>query len=134
MNGFFVNDSKQDVNASITGSLSNVVILQTNAVAIDNGVPYTPTSPETLTFEISGTSTSRTIVFELAGPKGVFVAHPALKIGDTTYTPTTSTSGGSDTTPESWEVDIPANYTFRARISVAPVGGDVDISGWAVSQ
>ena len=134
MNGFFVNDSKHEVNATINGSLANIVTLQSNALATGNGTPYTPTSPETLTFEISGTSTSRTIVFELAGPKGVYVAHPAIKVGDTTYTAVASTTLGSDTSPASYEVDIPANYSFRARISVAPEGGDVDVSGWAVSQ
>lgn len=115
------------------GSLAKSVTLQSNAVATGNGTPYSSESPETLTFEISGTSTSRTVVFELAGPKGVYIAYPALKVGDTTYTPTTSTTGGSDTTPESWEVDIPANYSFRARIS-AISGGNISISGWAVAQ
>jgi len=122
------------IETVVVGSLANVVILQTNAVLVGNGTPYTPASPETLTFEISGTSTSRTIVFELAGPKGVYVAHPAIKVGDTTYTAVASTTLGSDTSPASYEVDIPANYSFRARISVAPEGGDVDVSGWAVSQ
>jgi len=134
MNGFFVNDSKHDVNANIVGSLANLVTLQSNAVLVGNGTPYTPESPITLTFEISGTSTSRTVVFELAGPKGVFIAHPAIKVGDTTYTSVTSTTLGNDTAPASYEVDIPANYSFRTRISVAPVGGDVDIAGWAVAQ
>jgi len=118
---------------SVVGSLAKSVTLQSNASATGNGTHYTPTTPETLTFEISGTSTSRTVVFELAGPKGVYIVYPALKIGDTTYTPTTSATGGSDTTPESWEVDIPANYSFRTRIT-AVAGGDVDISGWAVAQ
>jgi len=170
MNGFFVNDSKQDVNATINGSLANVVVdetgalktsvtgltvesvtatniestdvgkkptavtLQSNAIAIGNGTVFTPITPATLTFEISGTSTSRTTVFEISGPSGTFVAHPCFKQGDTTYTPATSTTGGNTTAPETWSVDIPANYTFRARISVAPIGGDIDISGWAVAQ
>jgi len=121
------------VNTKLNGSLANVVTLQSNAVATGNGTAYTPESPMTLTFEISGTSTSRTIVFELAGPKGVYVAHPAIKVGDATYTAVTNTTLGNDTTPASYEVDIPANYSFRARVS-AIAGGDVDIAGWAVAQ
>jgi len=122
------------IQAELVGSLANLVTLQSNAVLVGNGTPYTPESPITLTFEISGTSTSRTVVFELAGPKGVYIAHSAMKVGDTTYAPVASTTLGDDTTPASYEVDIPANYSFRARISVAPVGGDVDIAGWAVAQ
>jgi len=121
------------IQAELVGSLPNVVTLQLDASVVGNGTPYTPTSPQTLTFEISGTSTSRTVVFELAGPKGVYQAYPANKIGDSTYTDYTSTTGGSTTMPESWSVDIPANYSFRARIS-AVAGGDVDIAGWAVAQ
>lgn len=125
-------------NATGAGNVSLVntptaVILQVNAVATGNGTVYTPTSPETLTFEISGTSTSRTINFEIAGPKGVYQAHSAFLLGDTTYTAVTSTTGGDDTTPKTYEVDIPANYSFRARVS-AVAGGDVDIAGWAVAQ
>lgn len=126
-------DSDYPLYISIVGSLANAVTLQSGAVATGNGTPRTPTSPETLTFEISGTSTSRTVYFELAGPKGVYVAHPAIKVGDTTYTSVTSTTSGDDTTPASYEVDIPAGYSFRARIS-AVAGGDIDISGWAVGQ
>lgn len=118
---------------SISGSLANQVTLQSNASITGNGTTYTPTSPMTLTFEIAGTSTSRTINFELAGPKGAYTAHPAIKVGDSTYTAVTSTTSGDDTTPASYEVDIPAGYSFRARIS-AIAGGDVDISGWAVAQ
>ena len=120
-----------DVN--FVGSLANAVILQTAAAAAGNGTPYTPTSPMTLNFEISGTSTSRTVIFEIAGPKGVYQVHPALKLGDTTYTPATQTTGGSNAAPETWEVDIPANYSFRARVS-AVAGGNVDVLGSAVAQ
>ena len=135
MNGFFVNDSKHDVNATVVGSLAKVIKLQENAVATGNGTPYTPESPMTLTFVITGTSTSRTIVFEIADPiSGVFQNLAlATKLGDISYTPQLQTIGGTTILPESWEVDIPANYSFRARIS-AVAGGDVDISGWAVAQ
>jgi len=118
---------------SKVGSLANAVTLQANASTAGNGIAYTPTSPMALVFEISGTSTSRTIYFELAGPKGVYVTHPAIKVGDSTYTPVASTTSGNDTTPTSYEVDIPAGYSFIARVG-AVVGGDVDISGWAVAQ
>lgn len=122
-----------NIESTDIGKKTTAVTLQSNATATGNGTAFTPTVPKTLTFEISGTSTSRTVVFEIAGPSGTFVAHPGYKQGDTTYTPATSTTGGTTTSPESWEVDIPANYSFRARIS-AVTGGDIDISGWAVAQ
>ena len=121
------------INTQLIGSLANQVPLQVAVSAPGNGTPYTPASPMTLSFEITGTSTSRTTFFEIAGPKGVYQAHPAYKLGDTTYTPQTTSVRGSDTTPETWEVDIPANYTFRARIS-AVAGGNVSISGSAVAK
>ena len=115
------------------GRVPNQVTLQDGATATGNGTAYTAIMPMTLNFEITGTSASRTIVFEIAGPKGVYQSHPAFKLGDTTYTPTATTTGGSDTTPETWEVDVPANYSFRARIS-AVAGGDIHVAGSAVAQ
>jgi len=126
-------NSSNPVPMKMVSSLASAVILQAGATSASNGTSYKPTSPQTLTFEITGTSTSRTIIFELAGPKGVYQAHPGYKIGDTTYTAATQTTGGSTAAPESWEADIPANYSFRARVS-AIAGGNVDISGSAVAQ
>jgi len=42
MNGFFVNDSKQDVNASITGSLANQTLAEqkSNTDAIANVITF----------------------------------------------------------------------------------------------
>lgn len=114
----------------VTGSLTNQVTLQSNATGTGNGTAHTALTDETLTFTITGTSTSRTIVFELADPvAGVFQNLAlATKIGDTTYTPQLSTTGGSTALPESWQVDIPAGFSFRAGIS-AVAGGNVNISG-----
>lgn len=120
------------VSSTIVGSLANQITLQSNAIDTGTGTPHTSLTDETLTFTISGASTSRTIIFEIADPvKGVYqnLALPT-KLGDTTYTPQLQTAGGSDTLPETWQVDIPANFSFRARISVAPVGGNVNISGY----
>lgn len=115
---------------TINGSLPNQVTLQSNCTTAINGTTVTPPVDATITFEISGTSTSRTTVFEVAGPSGTFVSAPGYKFGDTTFTPATSTTGGTTTTPETWSVDVPANYTFRARQSAVPAGGYVNISGW----
>jgi len=118
----------------LTGSIIEDVVLQTEAVATGNGMPYTPTNANmTLNFEITGTSTSRTIIFEIAGASGVYQAHPGYKLGDITYTPATQTTGGSDTAPETWEVDIPVGWSFRARIS-SIAGGNISIAGKAVMQ
>lgn len=108
------------------------VDLQLAAVSPGAGNPFMPTTGNyTLTCEITGTSTSRTVVFEIAGPSGVYIPTTAYNVADPTkYGP--QTTGGSDTAPESWQVDVPAGFSFRARLS-AVAGGNVTIKGKAVS-
>jgi len=93
------------------------------------GTPFQASSARTLTFEITGTSTSRTINFELAGPSGVWQPVTAFNVNDPTkFGP--STTGGNNTAPESWTVDVPYGYKFRANLA-AVAGGTVVIKGWA---
>lgn len=108
------------------------VILQNAATIAGNGTPFAPTNSNyTLTFEIVGTSTSRTVLFELAGPSGRYMPITAFSVTDPTKF-NIQTTGGSDSSPESWQVVIPAGYTFRTRIS-AVAGGNVMIKGKAVT-
>lgn len=108
------------------------VILQNVATAAGNGTTFAPTdSNYTLTFEIVGTSTSRTVVFELAGPSGQYMPITAFSVTDPTKFGQ-QTTGGSNSAPESWQVVVPAGYTFRTRIS-AVTGGNVTVKGKAVT-
>ncbi|MBO2943564.1 hypothetical protein JJQ72_06180 [Paenibacillus sp. F411] len=110
---------------------AQTVTLQNNATAAGNGTPFAPeNSNHTLTFEITGTSTSRTVLFEIAGPSGVYTPHTAFNVTDPTKFGT-QTTGGSNTAPESWQVEVPAGYSFRARIG-AVAGGNVAVKGKAV--
>ncbi|CAM3297483.1 MULTISPECIES: hypothetical protein [Paenibacillus] len=107
------------------------VTLQNAASAAGNGTPFAPQDGNyTLTFEITGTSTSRTVMFELAGPSGQYMPVTAFSVTDPTKFGQ-QTTGGSNTAPESWQVEVPAGYSFRARIS-AVAGGNVSIKGKAV--
>lgn len=107
------------------------VTLQSGATAPSNGTPYTPVNkPASLVFSVRGTSSSRTVMFELADPSGVFVACTAFGVADPIKM-SSQTTGGSDTVPESWQVDVPVGFSFRARVS-AVSGGNVIIKGKAV--
>ncbi|OMF54685.1 hypothetical protein BK138_16130 [Paenibacillus rhizosphaerae] len=107
------------------------VTLQNAASAAGNGTAFAPTDGNyTLTFEITGTSTSRAVNFELAGPSGTYMPTTAYNVSDPSkYGP--STTGGNNSAPESWQVEVPAGYSFRARIS-SVAGGTVTVKGKAV--
>lgn len=111
--------------------VKNSPILQNAATVAGNGTIFYPASSNaTLTFEITGTSTSRTIVFEMAGISGVYRPVTAFNVLDPSIM-ATQTTGGTDAAPESWQVDVPYGWTFRARIS-AVSGGNVSVKGKAV--
>lgn len=108
------------------------VTLQNAASAAGNGTPFSPNDGNyTLTFEITGTSTNRTVMFELAGPSGQYIPVTAFSVTDPTKF-AQQTSSGSNTAPESWQVAVPAGYSFRARIG-AVSAGNVTIKGKAVT-
>ncbi|WP_338842034.1 hypothetical protein [Paenibacillus glucanolyticus] len=111
---------------------AETVTLQNAATAAGNGTPFAPEDGNyTLTFEITGTSTSRTVLFELAGPSGQYMPVTTFSVTDPTkFGP--QTTGGNNTAPESWQVEVPAGYSFRCRIS-AVTGGNVTVKGKAVT-
>ncbi|MBD7967750.1 hypothetical protein [Paenibacillus gallinarum] len=117
---------------TIKNSVSDVT-LQNAITTVGNGNDFVAVDGNcTLTFEVVGTSASRTIVFELAGPSGVYMPHTAFNILEPTKFGT-QTIGGSNTAPEIWKVEVPAGFSFRARVS-AIAGGNVTIKGKAQSS
>jgi hypothetical protein len=102
------------------------VTLQDDARAAGNGTAFSVGGYSVLTFEISGTSTSRTIIFEGAGASGIFQAIQAVKLSD--FSLATQTTGNS----ELWQVDVEGLHQFRARVS-AVAGGGVTIKGRATA-
>lgn len=108
------------------------VPLQNKATTPGFGVSYTPSDGRnTLYFEITGTSTSRTITFEIVGPNGEYVSTTAYSTTDPSIS-NQYTTGGSDDTPEHWVVQIPVGCSFRANVT-AVTGGNVTILGKAVT-
>lgn len=103
------------------------VIFQDQAIAIGDGLEYTTNTDVDIYFEITGTSTSRSLLFEIAGPSAVYVPKTIYNMADDS--PATSTTKGSDTAPESWTVSLTAGWSFRVRIPAAPVGGYVTVKG-----
>ena len=67
MNGFFVNDSKQDINASIVGSLANLL---TDVSTTGAGTPVVVDSYKNYAFEVWGTATTFDIKVQVVGPSG----------------------------------------------------------------
>lgn len=107
------------------------VTLHDKETKISDGQVFAPSDTNyRLTFEIIGSSSSRTIAFEKAGPSGVYLPCMAFNEADPTKYGS-QTVNGNDKTPESWQVEVPAGYSFRARI-VEVSGGYVTIKGKAV--
>jgi len=80
MNGFFVNDSKQDVNASVVGSLAkrgtNITVLANTDIFTD----YTPTIYQKSTLMVQ-TDTSGVLSLEVDGVIGKLNGGVALDAG-----------------------------------------------------
>lgn len=110
-----------------SGSLVQDVTLQDQATATGNGTPFTVGGFKVLTVEITGTSTSRTIVFEGSSTSGAYYLISGTKLTDL------ATANQTTGTGEVWQFDVTGLVNFRARISVAPVGGNVSVKGKAVA-
>lgn len=102
------------------------ITLQTPTTSPGNGTEFDVGAFRDLTIEIYGSSTNRTIVFEAAGPSGVFKPIPGFRTLD--FEMATQTTGNN----ESWSFDITGQKKFRAKIT-AVVGGNVTIKGTAVA-
>lgn len=108
------------------GSGVTDVTLQNAASATGNGTALTVGGTKTLTVEVSGTSTSQTIVFEGASVGGTYYAIQGVKLQDLS-TATQTTGKG-----EIWQFDVTGLVNFRARIS-AIAGGTITVKGKAVA-
>lgn len=120
-------NSDGTASTKLNGSLVQDVTLQDLATATGNGTPFTVGGFKVLTVEITGTSTSRTIVFEGSSVSGTYYAISGTKLTDL------ATANQTTGTGEVWQFDVTGLATFRARISVAPVGGNVSVKGKAVA-
>lgn len=105
------------------------IILQNNATTTGNGTEYDNSSngADSITFEISGTSSSKTIIFEGASLSGTY--YPIQCVNLSTLAIDTQTTGNS----EIWQVSLEGIDKFRTRIS-AINGGNVTIIGKVVGK
>lgn len=102
-----------------------IVTFQNNVTAPSNGTIFTINSFDKATFFITGTSTSRTIIFEGSDGKGNWYSALATKIPDLTMA--YQTTGNN----EVWTIDLTDWVAIRVRVS-AVVGGTVNITGKVV--
>lgn len=91
-----------------------------------NGSEFTVGAYKDLTIEITGTSTSRTILFEAAGASGEYRAIIGVRNSD--FNMGTQTTGNN----ESWTFSITGQKQIRIRVP-SVTGGKLTIKGTAVS-
>lgn len=90
-----------------------------------NGSEFIIGDYKSITLEISGTSTSRTLVFEACGPLGVW--YPIMGVKPSDYTYTTQTTENN----ELRQFDVTGLVKFRVRAQ-AVAGGNVTVTAKAV--
>lgn len=113
-------------NVRVVGSTTTDVVFHDDATAVGSGATFTVGNYKTLTLEISGTSTSRTILFEGASISGTYYPIKGIRMSDYAMGTETSDSG------EMWQFDITGLVNFRVRVS-AVVGGSVSAKGRVVA-
>lgn len=121
LNGATINATLGDQQAKTT-----TIILQNAATAIGAGTPFTVGAYKTLTLSITGTSTSRTIAFEVSDADGNWTPIQGVRLSDFTLDTQTSTTG------EKWTFEITGTTAFRANL-VAISGGNITVKGTAVA-
>lgn len=113
--------SLEDVQSKVAN-----VTLQNAATAAGNGTVFTVGAFKTITLSINGTSTSRTIVFEVADSDGNYTPIQGVKLND--FAMGTQTTG----TGEKWTFEVTGVTSFRTRVT-AVAGGNVTVKGTAVA-
>ena len=103
-------------------------VLQNSALVIGNGVAIYMGGADTFKItEISGTSTTRTIVFEVSNAEsGTYTPVQGVNLADLSLASQTSNNG------EIWQIDGLAGLWFRARVS-AVAGGNVTVKGKVIA-
>lgn len=117
----------QDVQ--LTGrNVQQETTLQNAVSAVGNGTAINMGNTDTFKItEISGTSTSRTLIFEVSNAEtGAYSVVQGVKLADLSMATQTS---GKD---EIWQIDGLAGLWFRVRVS-AIAGGNVTVKGKAVA-
>lgn len=102
------------------------VVLQNAVSAIGNGDYFEVKFFKTLNIKVTGTSQSRTVVFEAAHADGVY--EQIMGIKPATFDPVNQTTENN----VSFQFDVTGYTRFRARIT-AISGGNVSVKGNAVS-
>lgn len=120
--GATINATLGDQQAKIADN----IILQNATTIVSVGTPFSVNAFKTITIEISGTSTSRTINFEACSVSGAYYPITGVKLLD--YSMATSTTGNN----EVWQFDITGMENFRTNVT-SIVGGSVTVKGKAVA-
>ena len=113
----------------LTGSKVEDITFHDAATVAADGTVFTVGGYKTLTIEIYGTSTSKTLAFMGVGPGGTAHAIMGVKL-DTLATATTSV--GTVVTPEFWQFDI-TGLTSVIMDLTAIANGNVTVKGKAVA-
>ena len=116
-------------NVSLTGrNVGGETILQNSVLVTGNGISTYMGGADTFKItEISGTSTSRTIVFEVSNAEnGTYTLVQGVNLADLSMASQTSNNG------EIWQIDGLAGLWFRTRIS-AVAGGNVTVKGKVIA-
>lgn len=111
---------------ALTGSNVKDIIFHDAATVAGSGTIFDVGGYKTLTVEIYGTSTSRTVEFVARGPSGTDVALSGVNVS--TNAVATSTTG----TGEIWQFDITGLISVFMNLS-AVAGGNVSVKGRAVA-
>lgn len=112
------------IHVTQAGNAVDNATLQPASSAAAPGNPFVVGSYKKILLEVSGTSTSRTIVFEGMGPSNTPIAILGKKLSDG------STASQTTGTGELWSVDIEGLTTFQANLT-AVSGGTVTVTGTA---
>lgn len=114
------------LDVQVASSTVTAITFHDAAVAPADGAPLAVGGLKTLTVEIWGTSTSRTVEFKAAGPEGTYRLISGVRLSDLTIA--TSTTG----TAEFWQFDITGLAAVIMDLS-AVAGGNVTVKGRAVA-
>ena len=110
----------------VVGSLAKDVIFHDASTVASDGTVMVVEGFKTLTIEIYGTSTSRTVAFIGRGVSGADRAIMGVKLSD--FSTAISTTG----TGELWQFDITGLMSVLMDLQVV-VGGNVTVKGRAVA-
>lgn len=131
----YIRFNNADVSATnpvpieIVGSLTNDITFHDAATIAADGAVFTVGGYKTLTVELYGTSTSKTVAFMGVGPSGVAHAIMGVKLLDLS---TAVSSVGSLATSEFWQFDITGLTSVIMDLTVI-ANGNVTVKGRAVA-